>query len=153
MMTMRPISTRDSLLHTFQRGWLMRSAAPLVLGGARLRASRTQATELAEQAEPRLGAGDQRDDHDKEANEDQHELPEGVAVLAEDAALIHPVAVRLRRGAVADGAPSDRQADRRCGRQLRLEIFQARLAVLADRALAAVRRHGADGRAHRTLGV
>src|SRR6516165_10421086 len=128
--------------------WLPRGPTDgLAPGGRGLRARCAQAADLGQQAEPELGAGDYRDDHDEEPEDDQHELPARAAVTAEDPALIQPVTLRVRLAAVADGAPSYRQADRRRGRQLRLEIRQAGRPGRAGRAAGALRRHRADGRA------
>jgi len=81
-------------------------------GGGRRRPGRAQAAEPAQQAEPELGSGDNRDNHDQEADEHQYELPERAAVTAEDPPLVQPAAPRPRQCAVADGAPADRQARR-----------------------------------------
>ena len=79
--------------------------SPAARGRGGLRAGRAEAAELAEEVEPDPGAGGQRHDRDQEADEDQHDLPAGAAVAAEDAPLVQPVADVLRRGAVADRAP------------------------------------------------
>jgi hypothetical protein len=88
------------------------------LGPARggLRACRAQAADSAQQAEPELGTRDESNDRDQKADENQDELPAGVAVAAEDPALIEPVAPRFRLRAVAGGTPADRQARCHCRR-------------------------------------
>jgi hypothetical protein len=91
-------------------------------GGRGLGAGGAQRVELGQQAEPELGAGDQRDDHDEKAEEDQHQLPAGIARRAEDPALVQPVALHARQRAGPDGAPAHGQAGRGHGRQLSLEI-------------------------------
>src|SRR5690349_5765183 len=78
-------------------------------GRRRLGAGGTEAAELAQEVEPEPGAGRERDDRDREADEDEHELPGRAAVAAEDPSLVQPVAMNIRRRAVGDRCPSDRQ--------------------------------------------
>src|SRR5215471_16589489 len=94
----------------------------LAPGSGGFGAGRSDSADLAEQAEPELGTGDTRDDHEEKADEHQHELPERAAMPAKEPALVHPVAPRSRRLAVADGAPPNRQAGRGRRRKLRLEL-------------------------------
>jgi RNA polymerase sigma-70 factor (ECF subfamily) len=84
-------------------------------GGGWFGSGVAQTAELAQQAEPELGTGDQRNDHEAKADQHQNDLPAGAAVAAEDAALVQEVASGVRFGAIADGSPADRQPSRRRG--------------------------------------
>src|SRR5215470_5686247 len=117
------------------------------------RAGRPDRADLAEQAEPELGTRHNRDDHEEKSDEHQDELPERVAMPAEEPALVHPVAPYSRRLAVADRAPPDRQAGPGRRRQLRLELRQALLRGLAGGTTSGFGRHLAYGRVHGVLAV
>src|SRR5215470_408455 len=62
------------------------------VGRGGLGAGRAEAAELAQEVEPEPGAGRERDDRDQEADEDQPDLPGRVAMAAEDAPPVQPVA-------------------------------------------------------------
>src|SRR5215472_2780860 len=114
---------RDALLLriflTLTITWVM--GCRLAPGSGGFGAGRPDRSDLAEQAEPELGTRHNRDDHEEKADEHQYELPERVAMPAEEPTLVHPVAPCSRRLAVADCAPPDRQAGRGRRRQLCLE--------------------------------
>ena len=64
----------------------------LARGRGGLGAGRAEGAELAQDVEPEPRAGGQCRDRDQEPDKDQHDLPAGAAMAAEDAPLIQPVA-------------------------------------------------------------
>ena len=122
-----------------------------VRGRGGFRAGRAEGAQPAQQVEPEPRAGRQRHDRDQEADDDEQDLPGGVARGAGNAPRLPPVAGRARVGAGGDRGPADRQPGLGHGRQVGLQLPQA--CRVRRGAGWAIPRRGGHGRADDAVAV